>query len=102
MSNGKIIIRLRSNNSNGKFEAKVIGHEGVRCADGLDEKLLHDLMESEVEGFDAITPEDSGHTPEYYKDKNKGMKPKDQEAPFPEEEEKEKGKKEDLSLGFGV
>lgn len=100
MSNGKIIIRLRSDKRTGKFEAKVIGHEGVRCADGLDEKLLQDLLESDIEGFESMGITDSGHTPEFYKDKNKGMKPKEQEAPFPEEEEK--AKKEDLSLGYDV
>lgn len=99
---GKIIIRLRSDKRTGKFEAKIIGHEGVKCADGLDESLLHDLMETEIEGFEALTPTDGGLTPEHYREKNEGVKPKEHDAPFPEEEEKQKNKEEDLSLGFDV
>lgn len=105
--NGKIILRLKNDNRTGKFEAKIIGHEGeVHCSDDLDESLLRDLLEADIPGFGNMTEvTDSGKTPEHFEDKRKKQNPMAAKpstiTPFDEEEDKPK-KEKDLGLGYGV
>lgn len=104
---GKIILRLKNDKRTGKFEAKIIGHDGdVHCSDDLDEALLKDILEAEIPGFGNMAEvTDSGKTPEHFEEKRRkqksmAVKPQDS-PPFNEEEEKTK-KEKDLGLGFGV
>lgn len=104
---GKIIIRLRTDNKTGKFEAKILGHEGgAKCSDGIDEALLRDILEAEIPGFgDMVKVTDASKTNEFFQEKqNKKETPQinPNDPVFPEEEEEEKKKGKDLSNGYGV
>ena len=105
---GQIILRLRTDNLNGKFEAKILSHDGgASCADGLDEALIKDILDCEIEGFGELTQiDDSGKTTEFFDEKKQKMGKKfaklNAEAPFVEEEEEKSNKQKDLSLGYGV
>ena len=101
---GRVVIRLRTDNNNGQFEAKILSHEnGATCGDGFDETLIRDILESEIKGYEGLTQiSDGGKTNEFFEEKKQkqgGCKIKD--APFGEDEEETK-KEKDLSLGYGV
>jgi hypothetical protein len=102
---GQIILRLKTDNTNGKFEAKILGHEGgASCHDGLDEALIRDILDAEILGFGEMAQvEDGGKTNEHFEEKRqKCGKQSPVLAPFGEEDEEHKTKAKDLSLGFGV
>jgi len=102
---GDVIVRMSVNKKNGTYETKVIGHEGgSTCSDGLDERILRDLLEAEVPGFgDMAIQEDSGKTSEYFEEKQSKNQPsKYKYNEYEDEEEKVKSRKQDLGLGFGV
>lgn len=105
---GQIILRLRTDNKNGTFEAKILAHDGgASCADGLDEALIRDILDAEIQGFGELAQvEDGGKTSEFFDEKKQKMGKKfikaNAEAPFSEEEEEKSNKQKDLSLGYGV
>ena len=107
---GQIILRLRTDNTTGKFEAKILSHEGgASCADGMDEALIRDILDSDIQGFGGLAQvEDGGKTSEFFDEKRQKMGKRfiktSPEAPFSEDENEEEksNKQKDLSLGFGV
>lgn len=104
---GDVIVRMTVNKKTGTYETKVIGHEnGSTCSDGLDERILNDLLNAEVPGFgDLAVQEDSGKTCEYFEEKqakNKPSKYKYNEYEDEDDNGQGKSRKQDLGLGFGV
>ena len=102
---GQIILRLKTDNKSGKFEAKILGHEGgASCHDGLDEALIRDILDADIMGFGELAQvEDGGKTTEHFEEKRQKCGKKSQtDAPFNDEEDDKKSKAKDLSLGFGV
>lgn len=105
---GQIILRLRTDNTTGKFEAKILAHEGgATCADGMDEALIRDILDSNIYGFGELAQvEDGGKTSEFFDEKKQKMGKRyvkaNDGAPFSEDEEEKSNKQKDLSLGFGV
>ena len=102
---GDVIVRLTVNKKNGKYEAKIVGHEGgATCGDGVDESILEDLLNAEIPEFGHLaSPEDSGKTCEYFEEKQAKQRPHsyhNNDEDDGEEEEVEDHKK--LDLGYGV
>ena len=100
---GDVIVRLTVNKKNGTYEAKILGHEGgSSCSDNLDDEIIRDLLDAEIPEFGHVaTPEDHGHTKEYFE--NKQAKQRShfyKDTDDEEEEESPEGKK--LDLGYGV
>ena len=103
---GDVIVRLTVNKKNGTYEAKVLSHEGgSSCGDGVDESILEDLLNAEVPGFGKmVKPEDSGHTCEYFEERQAKQSPhkyrEDEDEDDDDEEIADDHKK--LDLGYGV
>jgi hypothetical protein len=98
-----VIVRLTVNKGTGKYDVRVIGHEGgSTCGDGLDESIINDLLNAEVPEFGQLAKEeDSGKTCEYFESKKAKQSPhKYNEDDEDGEEEEKTGKK--LDLGYGV
>jgi len=105
---GEVIVRLTVNKKNGTYEAKVLGHEGgSTCGDGIDEDIIEDLLNAEVPEFgQMVKPEDSGHTCEYFDERQAKQRPHSYSYNDDDDEddgdEEERSDNKELDLGYGV
>ena len=100
-----VIVRLTVNKMTGKYDARVVRHEGGSCSDGVDESILSDLLNAEVPGYgEIVKEEDSGHTCEYFEAKRKKQNPNAyHEIDTDDGDESDKGNKgKKVDLGYGV
>lgn len=74
-ANRMVKIRVTIDYKSGEMDVRVVGNpNGEGCSDAeerINEKLLQDLMESEIPGFGEMEILDSGLTEEGHVEKNK-------------------------------
>ena len=105
---GEVIVRLTVNKKSGTYEAKVLGHEGrSNCGEGIDEDIIEDLLNAEVPGYGhMVEHEDSGHTCEYFEERQAKQNPHkykyNQDSDDGDEDEDEIIDNKELDNGFGV
>ncbi|MFA5312537.1 MAG: hypothetical protein WC375_04340 [Methanomassiliicoccales archaeon] len=111
---GFVDIEVTIDSEDGSYSSKIIGHgNGASCGGEDDAALLRDLMETKVDGFGDTfeTPDDIGHTPEFYEEQRKKQKTAPvaqtpqtaKPGPFGKPSTiKAPSKKRELDLGFGV
>jgi hypothetical protein len=101
---GDVIVKLSVNKKSGDYNTKVLSHEdGASCGDGIDEDIIQDLLNAEIYGFGELAiAEDSGHTCEYYEEKQPKVKAHNYMDNEEDDSPKKKKSNKDLDLGFGV
>ena len=102
---GDVIVRLTVNKRTGQYEAKIVKHEGgSTCGDGVDESIIEDLLNAEVPGFGKMAmQEDSGHTCEYFEERQAKQRPHSYRQVDDEDDEDDYRRKDKkLDLGYGV
>ena len=101
---GDVIVRLIVNKKTGTYEAKILEHSGGSlCGDGLDEDIIQDLLNAEVPEFGhLVSPDDSGHTSEYFEERKGKQRPHAYGTTDDDEDEEEAKQDKKLDLGYGV
>ena len=101
---GDVIVRLTVNKKNGTYDAKILGHDGgSTCGDGIDEDIIEDLLNAEVPEFGhMVNTEDSGHTSEYFDEKQGKQNPHKYHQDDEDDGEEEEKTENKLDLGYGV
>ena len=101
---GEVIVRLVVNKYDGTYEAKIVSHLGnSKCGDDIDEDIIEDLLNAEIPGYgNMATGTDSGHTPEYFEERQAKQSPHKYIINETEDDEEYAEDDRELGNGFGV
>ena len=101
---GDVTVRLTVNKKNGNYSAKILSHQGgSSCADGIDDEIVQDLLNSDISGFGELaTLDDSGKTSEYFEEKQAKKGVKCYQSTCADEDEDGFKSKKELHLGYVV